>query len=105
MQFDCDFRGLMKPKEGAHITIMRQEKADASVLSYDGLEVEFEYEHSPETNSKHVWLPVVCPRLSDIRVAVNLPSEPEWDYHLTIGVMPGEQKGGWSGDHPPSFAA
>jgi hypothetical protein len=69
---------------------MRQELVEAGkILPYQNREMQFGYAHQLVTNDKHLWLPVECEGLLQIRQALGLPAQPLVPLHLTVAVMPG----------------
>lgn len=83
---------LMPPKWGEHVTIIRREPTPP-IVGLDGQEIEFEYSHGLIGNEKHLWLAVRSERMMDLREQYGLPRQPYYNFHLTIGVMPGNLDG------------
>lgn len=80
-------RKIQRPLWGEHITIIRNEDiSDKSLWNkYQDEVVEFEYIPPVEFNRYYFWIPVICPRFSEIRVELGLTPEPICPYHVTIG--------------------
>lgn len=93
--------GLKQPSWDAHITIIRgandirqvpPEKLKALWKKYNGMEVEFLYQHNVRQSGDttggdrpdHYWfIDVECPKGKFIRDELGLPSH--WKLHLTVG--------------------
>jgi len=83
---------LIKPAWGTHITVIRREvptMPQDQVMHYAGTNVEFKY-HNLRTNSKHVWIDVNCPSLFSFREILGLQRNPQFPFHATVGVLPGD---------------
>jgi len=80
---------LHAPIARCHISIVRgenPEKTKAKVWDQlIGQKVQFEYSNEVNTNGKHWWLPVKCPRLIEIRRELGLPPS-KIPLHMTIGT-------------------
>lgn len=86
---------LQQPRLGSHITIVRGE-----VLShlerwnaYQGHTIEFHYSNEVKSNSKHWWLDVHSHCLMSIRQELGLNPQPQYNFHLTIGVFLWQRRG------------
>jgi len=88
---DPKFIRLMRPAWGTHVTVVRREipSIEWPLWNSNGSLVEFRYKYL-RTNGKHVWLDADCEQMLDLRVLVGLSRNPEFDLHITVGVMPGE---------------
>jgi hypothetical protein len=79
-------------KWGPHISLVRGEPHDPTWWQlYHLQEIEFEYNTVLRTNGKHLWFPVKCDEVYEIRKKLKLPPYPfpEEEYyglHLTIGT-------------------
>lgn len=73
---------------GSHISVIRGEEPLYWKRwdSYHKVDVEFEYELIYETDGKHIWFPVQCDRLLDIREELGLNRRPHFSLHVTLGV-------------------
>jgi len=71
---------------GSHITVIRDEEPVNKELwkKYECELIEFTYSPIAECNRYYHWIPIICPRLDEIRTELGLPS-PEYPYHLTFG--------------------
>lgn len=71
---------------GNHITVVRDEEPKNQEFwkKYNGELIEFEYSSVADNNDYYHWLPVICPRLDEIRTELGLPP-PEFPYHMTFG--------------------
>lgn len=77
---------LTRPVWGTHISVIRGEKIDPKLWRMDeGKIIEFEYQGGVVDNKEYYWLKVACPYLGDLREKMNLPREPRFGFHLTIG--------------------
>ena len=75
-------------KWGPHISVVRKEEPLYWKRwdSYHEIDIEFEYEAKYETDGKHLWLPISCERLLDIREELGLRRRPYYGLHATLGV-------------------
>lgn len=89
LMYTCLYRGVMEPKEGPHVTIVRREFVTS--LPQEGRTVSFLYGPELQTNGKHFWFNVECEEMKDMRESIGLPREPWFPLHITVGVMPGER--------------
>jgi len=80
---------LQRPLHGSHITVVRGEviKSLEKWNAYQGSIIQFHYSNIIGTNGKHWWLEVYSPCLISIRQELGLDPQPEYDLHLTIGVL------------------
>lgn len=80
---------LQRPIHGSHISIVRGEVIPNLNRwnAYQGQVIYFHYSNEIETNGKYWWLYVYSPCLVSIRHELGLDSQPEYDFHLTIGVL------------------
>ena len=80
---------LMKPKHGAHISIVRGEeegiKPGLWKRNLDGPQVSFFYTPDMKWDDNYVWLDVWGSDLEKIRTAVGLSETPPFGFHLTVG--------------------
>lgn len=90
LKFTCEYRNIMAPKLGSHITLVRYEIPTTVPMSFKNEIVQFTYSHKIFSNEKHFWLNVNCDFGNDFREKMGLTSEPLIPFHLTFGVMPGE---------------
>lgn len=99
--------GLMlhRPKVGAHISIVRDDKIDPIEKEikedmwkqFEGRECEFHYD--PTTivfNGEFFWINTICPTLTEVRVNLGLDPQPIFSYHLTIAKLYPEGKANFS---------
>lgn len=72
---------------GSHITVIREEEPLNKELwgKYNGEEVVFSYTPLANCNRYYHWIPVICPRLDEIRAELGLRNPPEFPYHMTFG--------------------
>jgi hypothetical protein len=75
---------LGKPALGAHISFIRNEHIKSFPRANQI--VEFSYEHNLQHSETHLWLPVRCDILLDLREQLGLPRQPRAPLHLTVGV-------------------
>lgn len=83
---------IQRPAWGGHISLVRGEDPPAGREPWDaleGLELDFDYDGTIETDGKHFWLPIFCETAGNIREYLGLPREPEYPFHLTFGVAEG----------------
>lgn len=80
---------LGRPSWKEHITVIRNEEPPDSYKilweKYESESVIFSYKPEIIDNSVYYWLEVDCPRLTEIRLELGLPKDPEFPYHITIG--------------------
>lgn len=78
---------LMRPVWGSHISVIRGEKVPNSDIWGIGKDtiIHFEYEPGVQNNKEYYWLKVHCDELGALREAYNLPRQPRFGFHLTIG--------------------
>ena len=73
---------------GPHISVVRGEEPLYWKRwdQYHEIDIEFEYNPIYQTDGKHVWFPIKCDRLLDIREELGLKRQPRFYLHLTLGV-------------------
>ncbi len=78
---------LQRPAWESHISVIRGEEPTHLELwgSFDGREIEFQYNPALQTNGEYYWLDVECEALGDIREALGLSRNSEFNLHLTVG--------------------
>jgi hypothetical protein len=86
---ELHIHSLVQPAWDAHVSIIRGEKPDDSLMhlwkKYQNMVVEFEYKHDPyKAKRDDYWaVEVNCPILLDIRKELQRPTN--WGLHLSIG--------------------
>jgi hypothetical protein len=79
---------LMKPMNGAHISIVRGDIESATwVRNMDGEEIEFQYDGSMECWTPYIWLKVWGDDLGKIREKVGLNKCPLKAFHMSVGSV------------------
>lgn len=79
---------LNRPIWGAHISVIRGEKIpniEQWGISANKI-IEFEYTPGVLDNNKFFWLKVNCNELSNLRIKYGLSKNPQFGFHLTIGL-------------------
>ena len=80
---------LMRPKNGAHISIARGE--DEGIMesrwkrNINGPRIEFYYSNELITKDNYIWMPVWGEQLYKVRENVGLPTQPILPFHMTVG--------------------
>ena len=79
---------LQHPRLGSHITVVRGEVVKNLVRwsAYPSQTIDFYYSHEIKTNNIYWWLSVYSPCLMSVRQELGLKVQPEYDFHVTIGV-------------------
>jgi hypothetical protein len=81
---------LQQSMHKSHISVIRGEviqfKYQAKWNAYQGRVVSFHYSNNIYTNGKHWWLNVYSPCLVATRQELGLEPQPQFNFHLTIGV-------------------
>ena len=79
----------MRPKFGAHISIVRggDEGISQGTLerNLNGEWIDFNYSNEIELVINYVWMPVWGDALYAIRERVGVPREPVKSFHMTVG--------------------
>lgn len=74
---------------GPHVSLVCNEPVPECSLDHlenrAGELVRFHYWPRVQTNSRHVWLPVVTSEGRDLRRQLGLPGFPPYNFHLTVG--------------------
>jgi len=80
---------LQQSMHKSHISIVRGEviKYRGKWNYYQESILHFHYSNTLGTNGKHWWLNVYSPCFVSIRHELGLDSQPEYDFHLTVGVL------------------
>lgn len=80
---------LQQSLHGCHVSIVRGEviKYLEKCNAYQGHTLYFHYSNKIDTNGKHWWLNVYSPCFISIRQELGLEPQPEYDFHMTIGVL------------------
>lgn len=80
---------LQHPMHGSHISLVRGEVIPCLPRwnAYQSHILKFHYSNDVETNGKHWWLNVYSPCFMSIRQELGLGVQPEYGFHLTIGVF------------------
>ena len=80
---------LMRPKFGAHISIIRGEEEGIVQGSWprnlNAEWIDFEYSNDLKIVVNYVWMPVWSPTFGDIREKCGVAREPIKGYHMTVG--------------------
>jgi len=80
---------LMRPKWGAHISIVRGEEDGLTTpiweYNINGETVEFSYSNELVEVRNYVWIPILGDELRDIRVKFGLSRETVLPLHMTVG--------------------
>lgn len=80
---------LMKPRNGAHISIVRGEEEGITgglwERNLEGPKVFFSVNKKLQENEEYVWLNVSSRYLSIVRLNLGLSMNPQFGFHLTIG--------------------
>jgi hypothetical protein len=84
-QFDL----VQAPIWGAHISVIRGEMPSKprNWGLWDGGQMTFRYEDSPQTDGYYWWLPVECESILDLREHLALPRNPRFKLHFTLGQV------------------
>lgn len=85
------------PAHRPHITVIKTTKIKKPILTREKMERlfkmngrlcgTFEYREEFETNGKHVWVAVQCPRAESLREIFGLSRKPKISFHITIGFL------------------
>ena len=84
---------VMKPKWGAHISIVRGSEEREPVtelyrLQRENLNIQFYYNNKLEQHYNYIWMPVWGSDLNNVREECGLPREPIMPFHMTVGMNP-----------------
>ena len=80
---------IIKPIWSSHISYIRNSDNITNLNNwgkYQNKMVEFEYQPGVLDNGKYFWLKVNCLFLSELRMQLGLSAEPQYGFHLTIGI-------------------
>ncbi|MGL5064411.1 MAG: hypothetical protein ACRC62_30865 [Microcoleus sp.] len=80
---------LQHPRLGSHITVVRGEVVKNLLRwnAYQSHAIDFYYSSEITTNRRYWWLNVYAPCLMSVRQELGLDVQPEYDFHVTIGVL------------------
>lgn len=83
--YGCD--QLQRPAWAEHITVIRNEEPPNKNAweKFDGIEVEYEFLSTAESDGHYVWFPVRCNFVLEIRAQLGLSRLPDIPLHLSIG--------------------
>lgn len=83
-------RQLNPGKREPHITVVAGDYEVPACpefwRKYDGTTIDFAYDSCDNRDGMY-WLPVYCPRLTDIRIELGLKPQLKFPFHLTIGHL------------------
>ena len=83
---------LNPPLRGSHITVVNDRLSDINgdIMDIDGIEIDVYYDpNNIRCNGEHWWINIESEDVKNVRETLDLPKDPYYGLHLTIGHATG----------------